>query len=60
MIITKSTFKQKLEDVQSGSTKYIYDILQDILDRIAELEKKQPEKVAEKKVEPAPKVTGKK
>jgi len=60
MIITKPTFKQKLEDIQSGSTKYIYDILQDILDRIAELEKKQSEKVAEKKVEPVPKVTGKK
>jgi len=60
MIITKPTFKQKLEDIQSGSTKYIYDILQDIFDRIAELEKKRSKKVAEKKVEPAPKVTGKK
>ena len=57
MKLVESTFEQKLEDVKSGSNRYIYDILRELSDRITKLEKKQPEKlVTEKKEEPTLKV----
>jgi len=51
------TFEQKLENIKVGSNKYIYEVLRDLSDRIAKLEKKQSEKgTVERKEEQASKV----
>ncbi|MFX0184092.1 MAG: hypothetical protein ACFE95_13500 [Candidatus Hodarchaeota archaeon] len=50
----KLTLGQKMEDLKLGSTRYIYEILKDLSDRITELEgNRKSEKISDS---PLPKV----